>query len=207
MSFSHNIKLPRERIGVLIGKGGRVKQDIEKRCGVAIEIDSENGDALIKGNRPVEQMEMFKAVEIISAIARGFSPQRAMRLLSEEEMFQQVDLRDFAGKSPSALERIKGRIIGEAGKSRRTIEDLTGAFISVYGHTVGLIGTYHEVKLATDAIEMLSKGSMHKSVYNMLQEARRREKEDRMRLWEDNNSSIAARSSEEQQQEDGEEES
>lgn len=156
-------------------------------------------------------MEMFKAVEIISAIARGFSPQRAMRLLSEEEMFQQVDLRDFAGKSPSALERIKGRIIGEAGKSRRTIEDLTGAFISVYGHTVGLIGTYHEVKLATDAIEMLSKGSMHKSVYNMLQEARRREKEDRMRLWEDNNnSSIAARSSEEQQQqqeEDGEEES
>lgn len=194
MSFAHNIKIPRERIGVLIGKSGRVKQDIEKRCGVAIEVDSENGDALITGDKPVEQMEIFKAVEIVSAIARGFSPQRAMRLMDEEEILQQIDLRDYVGRSPSALERIKGRIIGEAGKSRRTIEDLSGAYISVYGHTVGLIGKFHEVRLATDAIDMLAKGSMHKSVYNMLQEARRQEKMDRMRLWED---SSIARSSEE----------
>lgn len=187
MSFAHNIKVPRERIGALIGKGGRVKQDIEKRCGVAIEVDSEDGNAMIKGDKPVEQMEMFKAVEIISAIARGFSPQRAMRLMDEEEMFQAIDLHDYAGKSPSALERTKGRIIGEAGKSRRTIEDLTGAYISVYGHTIGLIGKYNEIRLATDAIDLLCKGSMHKTVYNMLQEARRREKLDRMRLWEDNN--------------------
>jgi ribosomal RNA assembly protein len=186
MSFQHNIKLPRERIAVLIGKGGRVKQDIEKRCGVAIEIDSESGDALITGEKSVEQMEMFKAVEIISAISRGFSPQRAMRLLDEKEMlFQQIDLRDYAGKSPRALERVKGRIIGEGGKSRRTIEELSGVSLSVYGHTVSLIGTYHEVRLATDAIDMLCRGSMHKGVYNMLQEARRRDKMDRMRLWED----------------------
>jgi len=185
MSFAHNVKIPRERIGALIGKSGKVKQDIEKRCGVAIEIDSENGDALITGDKPVAQMEIFKAIEIISAIGRGFSPQRAMRLMEGEEAFQQIDLRDYAGKSPSALERVKGRIIGEAGKSRRTIEDLTGSSISVYGHTVGIIGAYHEIKLATDAITMLCKGAMHKSVYNMLQEARRREKMDRMRLWED----------------------
>jgi ribosomal RNA assembly protein len=186
MSFQHNIKLPRERIAVLIGKGGRVKQDIEKRCGVAIEIDSESGDALITGEKSVEQMEMFKAVEIISAISRGFSPQRAMRLLDEKEMlFQQIDLRDYTGRSSSALERVKGRIIGEGGKSRRTIEELSGVSLSVYGHTVSLIGTYHEVRLATDAIDMLCRGSMHKGVYNMLQEARRRDKMDRMRLWED----------------------
>lgn len=185
MSFAHTIKIPRERIGALIGKSGKVKEEIEKRCGVAIEIDSESGDALVKGTRPVEQMEAFKAVEIISAIARGFSPQRALRLLGEEEMFQQLDLYDYAGRSTSALERIKGRIIGEGGKSRRTIEELSGAYISVYGHTVGLIGRYHEVRLATDAIDMLARGSMHKSVYNMLQEARRRDKMDRMRLWED----------------------
>ncbi|HEX6067962.1 MAG TPA: KH domain-containing protein, partial [Nitrososphaera sp.] len=99
---------------------------------------------------------------------------------------QQLDLRDYAGKSPSALARIRGRIIGEGGKARRTIEELTNAYISVYGHTVALIGTYHEIRLATDAIDLLAKGSMHKTVYNMLQEARRRDKEDKMRLWEDN---------------------
>jgi rRNA processing protein Krr1/Pno1 len=32
---------------------------------------------------------------------------------------------------------------------------------------------------------MLARGSMHKSVYTMLQGAKRREKLDKMRLWED----------------------
>jgi ribosomal RNA assembly protein len=180
------LKIPRERIGALIGKGGRVKQQIEKRCGVEIEIDSETGDAMISGSKPVEQMEAFRAVEVITAISRGFSPERAYHLFDDEEVvFQQMDLHDYAGKSPNALERIKGRIIGEGGKARRMIEELSGAYISVYGHTVAFIGNYREVKLATDAIAMLAKGSMHKSVYTMLQGARRRDKIDRMRLWED----------------------
>lgn len=186
MSFQHTLKIPRERIGALIGKSGRVKQQIEKRCGVEIEIDSETGDAIISGSKPVEQMEAFRAVEVITAISRGFSPERAYHLFDDEEVvFQQMDLHDYAGKSPNALERIKGRIIGEGGKARRMIEELSGTYISVYGHTVAFIGNYGEVKRATDAIAMLAKGSMHKSVYTMLQRARRRDKIDRMRLWED----------------------
>jgi ribosomal RNA assembly protein len=186
MSFQHTLKIPRERIGALIGKGGRVKQQIEKRCGVEIEIDSETGDAIISGSKPVEQMEAFRAVEVITAISRGFSPERAYHLFDDEEVvFQQMDLHDYAGKSPNALERIKGRIIGEGGKARRMIEELSGTYISVYDHTVAFIGNYGEIKRATDAIAMLAKGSMHKSVYTMLQRARRRDKIDRMRLWED----------------------
>lgn len=186
MSFQHTLKIPKDRIGAIIGKRGKVKQQIEKKCGVEIEIDSESGDATITGNRPVEQMEAFRAVEVITAISRGFSPERAYRLFEDEEiLFQQVDLHDYVGRSPNALERIKGRIIGEGGKARRMIEELSGAHVSVYGHMVGVIGKFHEVKLATDSIAMLAKGSMHKSVYNMLQEARRRDKMDRMRLWED----------------------
>ncbi len=186
MSFQHTVKISKERIGALIGKRGKVKQEIEKRCGVTIEVDSETGDAMVVGSKPVEQVEAFKAVEIITAISRGFSPQRAMRLMEDEEVFQQIDLRSYAGKSQNAIERIRSRIIGEGGKSRRTIEELSGALISVYGHTVGLIGNYHQVRMAMDAIDMLSKGSMHKKVYEMLQDVRRRDKIDKMRLWEDN---------------------
>jgi ribosomal RNA assembly protein len=187
MSFQHTVKIPKERIGALIGKGGRVKQQIEKRCGVKIEIDSETGDTMIMDNKSADRLEAFRAVEAITAISRGFSPERAYRLFDDDELiFQQIDLHDYTGKSPNALERIKGRVIGEGGKARRMIEELSGAYISVYGHTVCLIGNFREVKLATDAIAMLSKGSMHKTVYNMLQGAKRRDKMDRMRLWEDN---------------------
>jgi ribosomal RNA assembly protein len=187
MSFQHTVKIPRERIGALIGKGGRVKQQIEKRCGVKIEIDSETGDTMIMDNKSADHLEAFRAVEAITAISRGFSPERAYRLFDGDELiFQQIDLHDYTGKSPNALERIKGRVIGEGGKARRMIEELSGAYISVYGHTVCFIGNFREVKLATDAIAMLAKGSMHKTVYNMLQGAKRRDKMDRMRLWEDN---------------------
>jgi ribosomal RNA assembly protein len=190
MSFQQVVKIPRDRIGVIIGKNGKVKEEIQDKCNVVIEIDSETGDATIssQSKKLSTEMEPFKAVEVVTAISKGFSPRRAYRLIEgEEDTFQLIDLRDYAGKSSNSMERIKGRIIGEEGKSRRTIEDLTGAYISVYGHTVGLIGKSDEIKIASDAVTMLSKGKSHKSVYNMLQEARRKAKMDRMRLWEDNN--------------------
>jgi ribosomal RNA assembly protein len=188
MSFQQIVRIPRDRIGVIIGKNGKVKEEIEEKCNVIVQIDSESGEAVIssESREPYTKMEPFKAVEIVSAISKGFSPGRAYRLLEEEEeTLHLIDLRDYAGKSYNSMERIKGRIIGEEGKSRKNIEYLTGAYISVYGHTVGLIGTFKEIKLAADAVTMLSRGSSHKNVYNMLQEARRKDKLDRMRLWED----------------------
>lgn len=186
MSFEQIIKIPHDRLGVIIGKEGRVKEEIEQKCNVIIEIDSENGDVLVSsGPFPVTKTEAFKAMEIISAISKGFSPGRAYRLL-DEDLLQLIDIRDYAGKSTNSIQRIKGRIIGKAGKSRKTIEELTGAYISVYGHTVGLIGSFQELKIAAEAISMISKGSSHKNVYNMLQVARRKAKFDKMNLWEEN---------------------
>jgi ribosomal RNA assembly protein len=190
VSFQQVIKVPRDRIGAIIGKNGKVKGEIQDKCNVLIEIDSKTGDATISSqSEPVStNMQPFKAVEVITAISKGFSPRRAYRLIQgEEDTFQLIDLRDYAGKSSNSMERIKGRIIGEEGKSRKTIEDLTGAYVSVYGHSVGLIGKLDELKVASDAIIMLSKGKSHKSVYTMLQECRRKAKMDRMRLWEDSN--------------------
>src|SRR5438105_4398494 len=108
MSFQHIVKIPRERIGALIGKRGKVKQEIEQKCSVKVDIDSETGDATISGNGPADRMEIFKAVEVISAIARGFSPQRAYRLFdlgrdeSDAIIYQLIDLRGYSGKSPNA---------------------------------------------------------------------------------------------------------
>ncbi len=185
MSFGQTIKVPRDRIGVLIGRGGKVKSLIEETCGVKLEIDSKYGDVTIRNAAKPEDMQPFKAVEIVTAIAKGFSPQRANRLLTGENVLHIIELKELVGKSGNALERIKGRIIGADGKARKTMEQLTGAYISIYGHSVAIIGNSDEIRLANEAITMLVGGSMHKSVYNMLQEARRKVKLERIKLWKD----------------------
>jgi len=180
------IKVPGERIGVLIGKKGAVVERIKLECRVNVEIESETGNVIVGyDSRSLLEGNPFKALEIVSAIARGFSPERAFKLLHEDVVFQLLDMRDYVGNSQSSMSRLKGRIIGERGKSRRTIEELSGADVSVYGHTVGFIGIFEAIKVAVDAIILLSKGSSHKSVYAMLQNYRRKLKQEKVSLWEE----------------------
>ncbi len=185
MSFEESLKIPLDRVGVLIGKGGKVKKMIEEECKVSLQIDSKSGDVTVKMTGSIEEANPFKAVEIINAIGRGFSPERAFRLLEDGQTLLIIDLREYVGKSKNSLIRIKGRIIGFKGKARRVIEELTGAYISVYGHTVAIIGDVEQVRLAEEAVRMLASGSSHKTVYSMLQRERTKKKLERLKLWED----------------------
>jgi len=185
MSFEKIIRIPNERIAVLIGKSGNIKSKIEKLCHVTLDIDGETGEVLIKSSGDVEKIQPFKAMEIVTAIGRGFSPENAMTLLQGENALHVIDLREFVGKSNSNIERIKGRIIGEGGKARRNMENLSGTHISVYGKTVSIIGDTTKLRLAVDAISSISSGSNHGPVYTKLEAANRRTKQEKMKLWED----------------------
>ncbi len=185
MSFEKLLRIPNERIAVLIGKSGNVKSKIEQQCNVSLDINGETGEVLIKSTGNIEKTQPFKAMEIITAIGRGFSPENAMTLLQGENVLHVIDLREFAGKSNSNIERIKGRIIGEGGKARRNMENLSGTHISVYGKTVSIIGDTMKLKIVVDAISSISSGSNHSTVYNKLEAANRKAKQEKMKLWED----------------------
>lgn len=181
------VKIPTERIGVLIGKKGTVVDKIKRECGVSISVESDSGTVtIVYDGRSLSKGDPFKAIEIISAIARGFSPDKAFRLLREDMVYQLLDIRDYTGNSNRAVGRLKGRIIGERGKARRTIEELSGSYISVYGHTVGFIGNFDAIKIALEAVGLLSEGSSHRNVYVMLQNYRRKQKMEKMLLWQEN---------------------
>jgi len=185
MSFEKIIRIPNDRIAVLIGKSGNVKSQIEKLCHVSLDIDGDTGEVLIKSQGDVENFSPFKAMEIVTAIGRGFSPENALTLLKGENALHVIDLREFAGKSSANVERIKGRIIGEGGRARRNMENLSGTHISVYGRTVSIIGDSSKLRIAVDAISAISSGSLHGSVYSKLEAANRQAKQEKMKLWED----------------------
>jgi ribosomal RNA assembly protein len=179
-------KIPKDRIGALIGPEGKVKQVIEKRLKVELAIDSETGDVVIKlAPESDDPSLLFRAQEVITAIGRGFAPERAFRLIDDEELLLEViDLREMFGTSQSELQRVKGRIIGQEGKTRRIIEELTEADVSVHGHTVAIIADMDQMEVAREAVKMILRGSMHSTVYRYLNRKRRELKKKKLELWE-----------------------
>jgi len=179
-------KITKDRIGALIGPEGEVKEAIEKELGVELKVDSETGDVEITLKPEAKDPSMlFRAREVVTAIGRGFSPDRAFRLLRDEDAaLEIIDLRELFGRSLSDLQRIKGRIIGEGGKTRRIIEELTEADVSVHGHTVSIIANMDQMEVAREAIQMLLRGSVHSTVYRFLNRKRRDLKKKKLELWE-----------------------
>jgi ribosomal RNA assembly protein len=181
-----NVVIPRDRIGVLIGPQGRVKAQIEQKFNVKICVDSETGVVEI-APKPgsSDPIILLRARDFVTAIARGFSPENASQLFNEDTVIEVLDLREIFGKSEADIKRIKGRVIGKDGKTRRIIEEMTDANISVYGHTIALLGGYEPVSIAREAVEMLIKGRQHATVYRFLRRKRREiKKRARLELWE-----------------------
>src|SRR5207245_725548 len=76
------------------------------------------------------------------------------------------------GATKDRVAQIRARLIGTRGKTRRLIEELTGVEVSVWGHTVALIGGTFEMAIAREAVFMLLRGSEHKTVYRFLERKR-----------------------------------
>jgi ribosomal RNA assembly protein len=180
------VRIPKERVGVLIGPEGKVKRDIEERLQVKLEIESEGGGVeIMMDEKSTDPSLILRAKDVVTAIGRGFAPDQAFRLIrNEETAFDFIDLRVIFDRSESDIRRIKSRIIGMNGKTRRTIEELTEADVVVYGHTVGIIGTYEQVDVARNAVQMIIQGCEHHTVYNFLQKKRRELKKQQLELWE-----------------------
>jgi ribosomal RNA assembly protein len=180
------VRIPKERVGVLVGPEGKVKQKIEEKLMVELQIESEAGGVtIVLSERTNDPSLLFRAKDLITAIGRGFSPDHAFRLLrNDDNIFDLIDFRVVFGRSKSDIKRIKGRIIGANGKTRKLIEELTDASVVVYGHTVGFIGTFEQVDVARNAVQMLIEGCQHHTVYKYLQRKRSEFKKQRLELWE-----------------------
>ena len=180
------VRIPKERVGVLIGPDGKVKQKIEEKFMVELQIEGDSGGVtIVLSENASDPSLLFRAKDTVTAIGRGFSPEQAFRLLrKEEDVFDFIDLRAVFGRSESDIKRVKGRVIGANGKTRKLIEELTEASVVVYGHTIGFIGSFEQVDIARNAVQMLINGSQHHTVYKYLQRKRSEFKKQRLELWQ-----------------------
>ncbi|MET1125118.1 MAG: KH domain-containing protein [Archaeoglobaceae archaeon] len=170
------IEVPEDRIAVLIGKDGEVKKRIEELTGCRIKVRG-NAVKLECG----DSLSFMRARDVVTAIARGFSPEVAMKLLEDEMVVLEViDLSQFV--SEKAMQRVKGRIIGKEGRMRKQIEDTLGVNVAVSDKYVAIIGDADAVAAAREAVMMLIEGAQHSTVIRFM-ERKRREMKTRMLDW------------------------
>ncbi|WP_459193367.1 KH domain-containing protein [Halosimplex sp. J119] len=163
-----HVKIPQDRIGALIGEGGETLRTIEDRAEVRLDVDSETGQ--VKVEQTGDPITALKGPDIVKAIGRGFAPDEAMRLLDDEMMmFDIIDI-DAAARNQNDLQRHKGRLIGEGGRTRELMEELSGASVVIYGSTLGIIGGPEQVDVVREAAEMIIEGAPHGTVYSFLEE-------------------------------------
>ncbi len=165
------LNVPLDRVGVLIGKKGEVKSMIERLTSTRIEVDSSTGAVKILFDNMLNGM---KAREIVRAIALGFNPQKALKLLSDEYMLEVIDLSEYLPDKEEEYRRVKGRIIGRKGKAWKKIEEYTDTMLEVYRKTVAIIGKYENVKSAKKAVLMLIHGASHPTVFRFLKKEQAR---------------------------------
>lgn len=169
------MKIPEERVKVLLGANGETRKKIEKKCNVQLIVESD-GEVGIVG----EPADVFFVRDIVKAIGRGFAPEIALRLFDHDYSLYIISLKEIIG-SENAITRLKGRVIGEKGRIKNRIEEATDSYISIYGNTISIISRIDTMEYAKEAIGMLIDGARHTSVLAYLSKAKREITESRLK--------------------------
>jgi len=155
------VLVPQDRVKVI--KDRATREAIKNK--LRVKLSFEENSVEIEG----EGLDLFQAKNIVKAIGRGFSPEKAFRLFNEDESLEIIELSGFNDKK---IKVVKSRLIGRKGKTRRLIEECSGCSVSIYGKTVSLIGNYEQIKIAREAVDMILRGSKLTKVFGMLQKAK-----------------------------------
>lgn len=178
------VKVPRDRVAVIIGEKGTTRKMLERRSGLQIDVDSDENEVAIHDEKDgADPLMVLKMQDILKAIARGFSPEHATRLFSDDVYFELLDMHEFVPKGKQHTRRVASRVIGKDGKTRRIIQDQTGCDMAIKGSTVGIIGEIESLQDAKQAVEMILRGSEHASVYRFLERKRTEARRAAQELW------------------------
>ncbi|QQG39210.1 MAG: RNA-processing protein [Candidatus Woesearchaeota archaeon] len=168
--YTYEVKIPKDRIAVIIGKKGQEKKLLEEKTGTKIKIDSKEGDVIVSSE---DSLKAFLSKDIVKAIGRGFNPKITQNLLNENYNLEIIDIPSITGKSKEKQKRLKGRAIGKEGKAKKMVEQITGTDIVIYGKTISIIGEIEDTSLAKRAMIDILSGYPHGPIYKRLQQRKK----------------------------------
>ena len=160
---SSSINVSEDHLGFLIGPKGQNKKLIERTGGVKLIIDE--CMVTVTGE---DGFKVMKATEVIRALGEGLPLKKAFELFREDYQLVIYDIED-AVVNKAALERQKGRIIGEKGKTKKYFERMLNLKIHISESKVIAVGPSDKLRIFRDALERLVHGAPHSGVYRYVE--------------------------------------
>ena len=167
-------RVPKNRIAVLIGKGGQTRKMLEEISGAELDIDSQTGEVMAEWKEEPDPVVRMKMPDVVLAIGRGLAPSRAIQLIQDDVFLSMYDIREWVGRQPNQTRRMRSRLIGRNGRIRSLIEEISNCEMAIHGSTVLVIGDREGIALAGPAIEGILRGSEHSTILHGLEQDRKR---------------------------------
>merc|ERR1719295_202220 len=123
-------------------------------------------DPVLKGRNAIQ-----KGSDFVRAAVMGFELKDALALVRLDDIYLETfDIREikFFNKKADHWMRAIGRIAGQYGKIKYSIENATNSRIIVFGFKVHILGSFSSIRLARNSISRLVIGSAPGNVYAKL---------------------------------------
>jgi len=127
-----------------------------------------------------DPLDEYEAEKVLEAIDFGFTTNQSLNLTDPDFEFRKLNIKDYTRRKN--LREVKARIIGTKGKTKKTLEDISGCSLIIKDNAVGILGPIDAVESATIAIGNLIKGTKQGNIYRYLEKMNKMKKEERESL-------------------------
>jgi len=141
-----------------------------------INITLQGRKAIISG----DPLDEYTASIVLNAMSFGFSAAKSLQLKDPDMVFQIIHIKDHTRRKN--LREVKARIIGKKGRTKRTMENISGSDIIIKDNHVGIICEAEELDTITTALTNLIRGTKQGNVYGYLEKQNRNKKSDGLGL-------------------------
>lgn len=134
-------------------------------------------------------IEEYTAEKVFEAIQFGFSVNQALQLTDPDMQFVKINIKKATRRKN--LEDVRSRVIGREGKTKRTLENISGCEIVISDENeVGIIGYAEAIEATTTGLKNVIKGSKQSNVYSYMERMnveRKKHKTDDLGIKDDEN--------------------